>query len=90
MTHHIKLALTFCQPVMTGQKRFEIRYNDRDYRTGDYIAFIPADPETGRRTHHPIASRKYRITYLLSGWGLKDGYVAFGIEEDNSEQNYER
>lgn len=90
MTHHIKLEMPFCDPVLTGQKRFEIRYNDRDYRAGDYIVFIPVDPETKNRVIHDISLKTYKITYLLSGWGLKDGYVAFGIEEDNSGRNHNR
>ena len=90
MTHHIKLEMPFCDHVLTGRKRFEIRYNNRDYRVGDYIVFIPVDPETKHKVQHAVEARKYRITYLISGWGLEDGYVVFGIEEVNNEQDNNR
>lgn len=30
---------------------------------------------------HPISYKVYEITYVLNGWGLKDGYVVFEIRE---------
>lgn len=84
MTHEIKLLLDFCDAVMEGRKTFEVRKNDRGYQTGDFVKFIPVmkDGETVKETAHPIMDRTYRITYVLNGWGLKDGYVAFAIAED--------
>ena len=84
MTHEIKLMLDFCDAVMEGRKTFEVRQNDRGYQTGDYVKFIPVmkDGEAVRETAHPVMKRTYRITYVLNGWGLKDGYVAFAIAED--------
>lgn len=87
-THEIKLDKEFCDVVLSGEKNFEIRKNDRGYQKGDMIRFIPTD---GRRLqsdseyielfHHPISSKLYIITYVLSGWGIKEGYVALGITE---------
>ena len=31
-THKIKLLLNFCDDVLSGDKRFEIRENDRGYQ----------------------------------------------------------
>lgn len=80
MTHTIKLEEQFCDVVLNGDKRFEIRYNDRVYQKGDHVKFISV-AKTGLRTYHVIDSREYEITYVLSGWGIKEGYVAFGIKE---------
>lgn len=33
-THKIKLLLNFCDDVLSGDKRFEIRENDRGYKKG--------------------------------------------------------
>ena len=30
---------------------------------------------------HVLSERTYEITYVLNGWGLKAGYVVFGIRE---------
>lgn len=87
-THEIKLDKEFCDVVLSGEKNFEIRKNDRGYQKGDMIRFIPTD---GRRLQfddeniemyqHPISNKMYIITYVLSGWGIKEGYVALGITE---------
>lgn len=86
--HELKLNLNFCDDVYTGTKNFEIRKNDRGFQTGDLIKFIPINPNCIRHCDgviipeiHKISSKIYKITYVLSGWGLKNGYVVFGIEE---------
>ena len=30
---------------------------------------------------HVINDKRYEITFILNGWGLKNGYVALGIKE---------
>lgn len=88
-THNLKLNLEFCDDVLSGRKNFEIRKNDRGYQTGDLIKFIPTDGTfyvdiNGNETQHAkheISNRTYRIKYMLSGWGLKNGFVALAIEE---------
>ena len=76
--HYLKLNIDFCDDVLSGNKNFEVRYNDRGYQTGDLIEFIPYD---GKPCTHEISNHRYRIKYVLNGWGLKDGYVALAIEE---------
>lgn len=65
---------------LTAKKTFEIRYNDRGYQTGDRIKFIPIDSH-GVIVEHKIAKTDYEITYILNGWGLKNGYVVLAIKE---------
>ena len=79
MTHGIKLNIKFCDAVLYGDKNFEIRSNDRGYQKGDYVKFIPYDGYCA--TEHPVSEKLYRITYVISGFGLKNGYVVFGIKE---------
>ena len=33
--HYLKLNIDFCDDVLSGNKNFEVRYNDRGYQTGD-------------------------------------------------------
>ncbi len=80
-THFIKLNIEFCDAVLNGEKSFEIRENDRGYQKGDRIKFRPVKASSGETLTHPISLTEYEITYVLSGWGLKEGYVAFGINE---------
>ncbi|MBP7319544.1 MAG: DUF3850 domain-containing protein [Lachnospiraceae bacterium] len=85
-THHLKLNEKFCDAVISGDKNFEIRFNDRDYQVGDHVIFqawgnhFPVDM-------NPINSKEYEIIYVLSGWGLKDGYVAFATKEITDEKH---
>lgn len=78
--HEIKLNEEFCDAVFCGEKNFEIRKNDRGYQKGDIIKFIPIT-NMGLKFFHPIGDTSYEITYVLSGWGIKEEYVVFGIKE---------
>ena len=83
MTHTIKLREQFCDAVLSGDKCFEVRKNDRKYKVGDYVRFIPIRPTNDGYIGlpHAVINKTYIITYVLSGWGLQDGYVVFGIKE---------
>ena len=77
-THHIKIAEEFADAVLSGDKCFEVRENDRGYQKGDRVCFRVVD-KFGISLDHPLNHVAYDITYVLSGWGLKEGYVVFGI-----------
>ncbi len=80
--HKLKLDINFCDAVFDGKKTFEVRKNDRGYQTGDRIKFIPIDSNNQANTiHHKIENREYQITYVLNGWGIKNGYVVLAIKE---------
>ena len=80
MIHGIKLLETFADAVLEGRKNFEVRENDRGYQRGDMVRFIVVD-KTGKRVKHPLESEIFVITYVLSGWGIRDGFVVFGISK---------
>ena len=52
MIHALKIHPEYFAEVLTGKKTFEVRENDRDYKTGDLLALNEYDPEkeayTGR------------------------------------------
>lgn len=78
VTHTLKLNEEFADAVYSGDKNFEIRYNDRGFQKGDEVKF-----EVMRGTsviYHPLNYKKFVITYVLNGWGLEPGYVVFGIK----------
>jgi hypothetical protein len=80
MTQHLlKIRKEFADAIVAGDKTFEIRWNDRGFEVGQRVYF-QAIGEDGNPIDHPINGRRFRISYMLTGWGLKDGYVAFGIE----------
>lgn len=56
-THESKLNIIFCDDVLSGEKTFEIRKNDRGFQKGDHIKFLPK--EGGLSVIHDI--RKKRV-----------------------------
>ena len=83
MTHKIKLQKEFAEAVLSGDKCFEIRNNDRGYQKGDKVQFIVMDGLI--RIVHVLEKKTYVITYVINGWGLENGFVVFGIREDGEE-----
>ena len=83
MTHKIKLNINLCDAVLSGDKNFEVRLNDRGYQKGDLIQFVPwKGLSAGYSVPHELAHKTYAITYVLNGYsGIEDDYCVFGIKE---------
>ena len=80
MTHEIKIREEYADAVLSGEKSFEVRENDRGYQKGDTVHFHVIC-NLGLPLRHPLNDREFLITYVLSGWGLKDNWVAFSIKK---------
>ena len=85
MIHLLKIRQCFADPVLSGKKSFEVRYNaDRGFQKGDKVRFSVVD-EKGETRNHPLNREVFIITYVLSGYGLQPDYVAFGIRKVGDE-----
>ena len=51
------------------------------YQKGDRVMFTVFDDNGVRLQDHPLNGQQYEINYVMSGWGLKNGFVVFGIKE---------
>lgn len=74
--HELKLAAMYFKDVATGKKSFELRKNDRGFKTGDALRLNEyADgKETGRHIEADII-------YMLEDYsGLQEGYCILGIK----------
>lgn len=81
MTHRIKIRESFADAVYRGDKTFEVRKNDRGYNRGDLVEFtVLYDADGCENMGHPLGKIPYEITYVLSGCGIKEDYVVFGIK----------
>ncbi len=78
--HKLKIKEDFANAILAYEKRFEIRKNDRGFQRGDLVEFIVVD-ENGCELQHNINSYQFVITYVMNGYGLKNGYVVFGIDD---------
>lgn len=82
--HTIKIREDFCDALMNGEKTFEIRKNDRGYQTGDVLQFKPVD-SIGLPVKSRIEHEVFDVLYILSGLGLKNGYVCMAIKRRGAE-----
>lgn len=86
--HNLKILNDFADEVVMGEKTFEIRKNDRGYQKGDYIKFQAID-KSGTPNQHYINDKLYLITFVMNGWGIKNGYVVLGIKESEGSHDGE-
>lgn len=76
--HVLKCWPDAYEAIADGRKRFEFRYNDRDYRVGDVLSLREFAPSTGEYTGRELAQR---VTYVLAReYGMPHGYVVMSLE----------
>lgn len=84
--HKLKILPKYYEKVLSKEKMFEIRKDDRNFKVGDIIILCEHDGKefTGRDS-------LYNIDYKLNGgeYGLEEGYCILSIspyEEINKNQ----
>ena len=72
--HKLKIDPQYFESVVLGEKQFEIRKNDQDFRVGDEVVLLEwkNNQYTGRWAN-------IKIIYLTN-YGQPDGQVVFGFE----------
>lgn len=78
MIHELKILPQYYEEVKAGNKNFELRKNDRDYKEHDTI-ILRAWEKGQYLDKEPL---KRTIKYILMGcaeYGLMDGYVILGF-----------
>ena len=85
MLHKLKTEPTYFSAVLRGDKTFEIRKNDRNFRLNDEVLleeFIPKNYyEDDKEEEYSGKIIHRRISYVLTGgkFGLENGYVILGL-----------
>lgn len=84
--HKLKTLDIYFQAVLTGEKTFEIRINDRDFKVGDdllllEIEAVKAEDATKYKTVFTGRILLKKITYIFEGgnYGLAPGYVVLSL-----------
>lgn len=67
--HQLKIKSEYLNAIIWGDKTFEIRKNDRDFKVGDRVTLIE---EEGNRY------LTIRIKYITS-YAQQDGYIVFSF-----------
>lgn len=76
MVHSIKTLSEYFNNVQGGIKKFELRKNDRDYKSGDIVIMNEWDQKSG----YTGARVAVHLCYVIKdepSFGLKDGYCIF-------------
>jgi len=80
--HNLNIDEKSFERFYSGQKTSEVRFNDRDYQTGDTICFRVID-SGGNEIIKPGSLPTYEITHVLNSsqfpQGLQDGYCILSI-----------
>jgi hypothetical protein len=77
--HELKTWPEYFQEVENGNKTFELRKNDRDYKVGNILILREWCPKNAEYSGRII---KRGIKYVLKdaeAFGLRDGYVILGL-----------
>jgi len=69
--HRLKTWPPYFSATMRGDKDFELRTNDRDFKAGDYLVLEEWYPKTKEYSGRILTRR---VLYVLSG--------AFGLPQD--------
>ena len=84
--HHIKLGASFFAEVESGEKTFELRKNDRDYKKGDILEMM--EFKDGKNTGRIV---RVLVTYILTEFtGLEDGYCIMATRLMGEDRNNEK
>lgn len=76
--HDVKIEPRWFERIRTNEKFAEVRYDDRDYQTGDRIRFKREDCDGTLGWHYTERT----ITHVLRACdGLEDGYVVLSLAD---------
>ena len=79
MIHELKTWKGYFEAVYMGNKTFEVRKNDRDFKEGDILILKEWDNFSKTFTGRKLARN---VTYVFEGgsFGLEKGFVVMAIQ----------
>lgn len=85
MEHSIKIQKQYFNKVLSKEKTFELRKNDRNYKIGDTLILKEID-DHDLNTGHSVT---VEITYILNGpcYGLEAGFCIMSVKRSLKKQN---
>lgn len=78
MIHKLKIEPQYFRQVISGKKKFEIRFNDRNYAVGDSLSLCEYNPVTGRFSGNSALASVTSICDDIRF--VKPGYVVMSID----------
>lgn len=87
MRHALKTWPAYFRAVESGDKPFEIRKNDRNYKVGDTLLLQEFNPMSEIGKQYTGNELEFVVTYILLGdeigknFGVQDGFIVMGIKQ---------
>jgi uncharacterized protein YqfB (UPF0267 family) len=78
-THRLKTLDWSYKAIQRGDKTFEIRKNDRKFKSGDIVELVKLQKES-KIIDEEAPILRFKITYITE-FHQKDGWCVFGIRE---------
>lgn len=85
--HILKIKEEYYMDLIAGEKTFELRKNDRDYKVGDLIHFVDVNGDD----FGYYKDNTFKITYILKNveeYGLDKDYCILSIKLLQEKSNY--
>ncbi len=82
MTHDLKTWTEYFQKVWDGEKKFEVRKDDRGYKVGDFLNLMEYFPDLSTEEKQVFGRWLHcKIDYILEGgaFGIQEGYVVMSF-----------
>lgn len=82
--HKLKCWTPYYEAIVRGEKKFDVRIDDRGFQKGDTVLLEQYDPKKMRYVcgsgSRPYSIEK-KIEYILTGghFGIQPGYVVLGF-----------
>lgn len=76
--HELKVWTGYFKAIVDGEKTFEVRKNDRDFRTGDQLHLKEFEPNSKTYTGRECVKT---VTYMMMGpaFGVEPGHCVMAI-----------
>lgn len=76
--HELKIKHKYCIEIVKGKKKFEVRFNDRDFEVGDILHLKEISDVFGLYTGFEMFAR---VDYIHEGLGMEEGYVCMSFTQ---------
>jgi len=79
VVHSLRLSISYFRAAASGEKRSEVRKNDRKFRVGDVLQLQEWDEDKEVGEEYTGRFIEVEITYVCT-FGCIDGYVSLSID----------
>ncbi len=77
--HKLKTEIEYYEKVLNGEKKFELRFNDRDFKEDDILILYEFDKETQEYTGRSCSRLVLYVLTDAEKFGLKDGFCIMSL-----------